>query len=102
MDVSEISYLMRVSLLAMAGLAGWFAVNGLRFSLLKNLSVMMALLPGIAVVTAFAVVRVSDGSLAGGFGLVGLALFGLSITAGVLLARRLLSLQQRPGEADDR
>ncbi len=57
---------------------------------------MMALLPGIAVVAAFAVVRVSDGSLAGGFGLVGLALFGFSITAGVLLAWRLLSLQQRP------
>ncbi len=35
MDVSEISYLMRISLLAMAGLAGWFAINGLRFSLLK-------------------------------------------------------------------
>lgn len=102
MDVSEISYLMRISLLAMAGLAGWFAVNGLRFSLLKNLSVMMALVPGITVAAAFAVVRVSDGSLAGGFGLVGLALFGFSIIAGALLAWRLLSLQQRPGEADDR
>ncbi|SMC43103.1 hypothetical protein [Rhizobium sp. RU36D] len=100
MDLSEISYLMRIGLFAMAGLAGWFAVIGLRFSLLKNLWVILALLPGILVVGAFAVVRVSDGSAAGAFGLVSLALLGFCIVAGVLVAKR--HLAGRPGAADDR
>jgi hypothetical protein len=102
-DMNEISHLNQLALFAMAGLAGYLTVRGLPFPRLKIAGVLLGLLSCVALVGAFTVVHVSDGSAASGFGLAALFLLGFSLFAGTFLASRLTDGEKRRrGRSDDR
>ena len=102
MDGNETSFFLQAALFALAGLSGYLSITSIRFSLLRAAVVLLGLLPGVVLMGAIAAVRVSDGSLAGPFGFVALLAGGFSLSAGLLLARRLAFLPEvNKGQDDD-